>query len=275
MFVARFNRREEGGYTALYGKGSKQLQAILIQEDGKWQVESGLGVGEIEPAVKIRDVKAAWGEIAARSYGDVAPQSAPSAPPDSAPTPPRAGPPSLRKGPPSLKRPLAVGGITPEQAEVIAKLNELNKDPFGPSEPDPMAIMREDVAPGNDQATEDTPCCEKCGRQEHGWRKDPDGRWRPPCRCVFVEDPQADYAPDFTDKQMWDHLDSRLPSGMTVRDMQPSYLGALDHVYHWMLRNREYVCTDGKLDAPWAHVQRTLFRNLGYAEYRPEVWENK
>ncbi|KKM72926.1 hypothetical protein LCGC14_1415650 [marine sediment metagenome] len=101
------------------------------------------------------------------------------------------------------------------------------------------------------------PTCPECERPVTGWFDD-----LPPCRCNSAND--VGYTPDPFDRKMY----STERGGPRV-----SEYGALDMVYHWMMRNAEYVQTEGVMDSPWKEVQETLWRNLGYAEYRPSRFD--
>ena len=87
----RAQRREGGGYDFSFGARSKKLLAVAEKVDGKWRITDGFASDLPESFVKLKDLKAAWGELAAASYGQ------------SSPPPALGGPPSIRKGPPSLK----------------------------------------------------------------------------------------------------------------------------------------------------------------------------
>lgn len=105
----------------------------------------------------------------------------------------------------------------------------------------------------------DGPSCPDCGRPVAGWH---DGL--PPCRCA-APNPE-DYMPDPFDPRMYGRV--ALADAEAGPVLTP--LGALDVVYHWMLRNREYVTTDGGFDPVWEGVRSVLHRETSYPEYRPE-----
>lgn len=195
----RAQRREGGGYDFSFGARSKKLLAVAEKIDGKWQITDGFASNLPESFTKLRDLKVAWGELAAASYGQ------------SSPPPARGGPPSIRKGPPSIK-------------------------------PKPKAPVY------------DGPTCSDCNRPVTGWFDD-----LPPCRCNVAND--VDYTPDPFDPNMYDSIGG----GVEV-----SAYGALDMVYHWMLRSSTYIQREGVVDSPWKEVQAVLWRTRRYAEYRPD-----
>lgn len=223
MFKARFSRREAGGYDAAYGKGTKQLSAILEKVGGKWRISQGFAVGQIEASAKIADVKAEWGAKAEQAYGGETSI-------ESAPALPVSRPPPLRPGgPPSIKRIASAPSQMPQTAAV-------------PCVAEPY----------------DGPTCDECKAPLRGWHDN-----KPPCKCAFPYGP--DYQPDPFDPRMWEYA----PGTARTTNLTPT--GALDKIYAWMCRpeNRDYITTDGVLDSPWCDAQETLFRTLGYAEYRP------
>jgi len=116
--------------------------------------------------------------------------------------------------------------------------------------------------PATPKAEPGVATCPHCKQPFHGWRRE-GTRYLPPCRCNIPN--TEDYTPDPFDPRMYG-----MDNDNRFRELTP--IGVLDMVYHWMLRNREYVMTDGKLDPLWREVQRVLWTNTGYAEYRPEVW---
>lgn len=95
----------------------------------------------------------------------------------------------------------------------------------------------------------DGPTCPECKRPITGWHNG-----LPPCRCNAPNG--EDYIADPFDPKM------STDAGLTP-------VGALDQVFHWMLRNPTYVITDGKLDPVWEGVRESLFRETKYPEYRP------
>lgn len=104
----------------------------------------------------------------------------------------------------------------------------------------------------------DGPRCTLCGAAVHGWHNG-----LPPCRCGKVN--TEGYTPDPLDPKM---------VGATTTPGEPGAItayGALDMVYAWVRRNRDYATTEGKLDPLWETVREVLFRDLGYAEYRPDA----
>lgn len=265
MFIARFKRREDGGYDASYGKGSKKLSAVIMQEKGTWAVTQGHGDGVVRAYQKLGDVKNAWGASAESSYGTAeAPGSVPLSPKLS-------GPPSLkrapktdlaqvteRKGPPSLR---AAQGLEP----VHSKRD--GETPSGAGNYVPttweveMGLFEQN--PSVPKAPEGGTNCPSCHQPLTGWHKT-DGKWLPPCRCNFPNDDT--YEPDPFDPRMYETGPDH-----TLRHLTP--VGALDKVYAWMLRNKDYVTTNDTLDAPWSDVQEVLNRVTSYAEYRKEIWE--
>lgn len=99
----------------------------------------------------------------------------------------------------------------------------------------------------------DGPTCGACGQPITGWHNG-----LPPCRCGK---PNTDnYEPDPFDPKMYG-----TKSGPNGRELTP--IGALDTVFHWMLRNMSYVVTNGKLDPVWQEVQEVLARETQYPEY--------
>ncbi len=193
-------RREDGGYTLSFGAGSKKLVAVAELITARWRITDGFGTNAVKPAMKLKDLKAAWHALAEVSYGE------------SPPAPTLGGPPSIRKGPPSLRSP----------------------EPEAP------------VYGG--------PTCPECERPVTGWFDD-----MPPCRCNLAN--EVDYTPDPFDLNMYDRAGG---------DRNLSMSGVLDMVYYWMMRNPEYVQTEGVMDSPWKEVQEVLWRTHRYAEYRPE-----
>lgn len=266
-FVARFNRRTEGGYICTYGKGSKQLTAVMEQLDGKWKIVAGFAAGGVAADKKCGVVKEGWAALAAGAYGnEVSPETETTI---ESPAPP------VRPGPPSLRKPMAPEGAV-ESGCVPA-----GGKATGPPSLRPAAVSYVvDPFPMPDLAPEGVATCPACHMPFHGWTKAPYAdykiarnramehngeRYVPPCRCNEPND--AEYIPDLFDWRMYE-------PGPTGKRDHLTETGALDTVYHWMLRNKEYCITDGKLDEPWATIQSVLWRNTGYAEYRPEVWNN-
>lgn len=193
----RAQRREGGGYDFSFGARSKKLLAVAEKVGGKWLITDGFAFGLTDSYKKLSDLKGAWGEFAAASYGQ------------SSPPPALGGPPSIRKGPPRLK---------------------------------PKALVY------------DGPTCPDCRRPITGWFDD-----LPPCRCNAAND--VGYIPDPFDRSMFDSVGK----GVVV-----SAYGALDMVYHWMLRNPDYIQTKYVMASPWREVQEVLWRTRKYAEYRPD-----
>lgn len=265
-FKARFSRREDGGYDACYGKQSKKLAAVLIQSKGEWIVSEGFkSAGEVRPSKKLADVKEGWARHAEAAY-DTPAGAIKSAPPR------LSGPPSLRRavdkltepvnlrqipprvGPPSLR---VAQGIQPNRTEVVDRTEE--GEAIRELRTFEQEIERMAGIAAISIAEKGVATCPSCGRPFAGWSKDENGNSQPPCRCTMPND--DDYSPDPLDPRMHEmDYDNRL--------LHITPMGALDQVYHWMLRNPDYVKTDGKLDKVWANVQETLFRNTGYAEYR-------
>lgn len=256
MFKARFSRRDDEGYDAAYGKGSRKITAIVRQlEDKRWDVVEGFGSDTIAADKKLGVVKEAWGAAAAAAYEGVplemeAPTDDTSAPPP--PPLPRPGPPKLGlkapppPPPPKIKGPQASGG--------------LGDDTFGEGFEERFTAPTE-AKPG-------TPLCPTCEMPMTGWSKQRNpatdhDRFVPPCRCNKHKD--ANYEVDPFDFRMWKR------NHETGKMDVPTVLNSMDLVFAWMSRNPEYVMTDGKLDEPWASVQRNLFETTGYAEYRPGV----
>lgn len=241
-FNARFTRREAGGYNAAYGKGSKTLNAVLEQVNGKWGVTEGFGADSVTPDKKVSVVKAAWAVLTEAGYG---------AEPEPVPPPRGPRPPSLRK---------SAGGADHTEAK------GMNPPAFGP--PSLRKKFNIEAFPTPDLAPEGAATCPHCHRPFFGWTWEPwagdHKRTVPPCRCNHPN--EADYTPDPLDWRMWGHDEAG-------QYRKLSETGALDIVYHWMMRNREYVMTDGKLDRPWKEIQETLWAETGYAEYRPEMWQ--
>ncbi len=242
MFQARFSRREAGGYDCRFGKGERALTAVLEQSDKLWWVTQGFASdpGLVKAGKKIADVKEAWGVLAEAAYGGSAPAVL------STPKP----------GPPSLRKPVPVPEVT-EAKPVKAGPPSLR-----------LAGLKMEVLPTPEYAAEEAPKCPHCSMPFNGWTwvagQGAHKRLVPPCRCNLANEP--DYSPDPFDKNMW------LLNHETRKYDILSPLGALDVLYRWMMRNSDYCKTDGVLDAPWASVQETLWRELGYAEYRIEVW---
>ena len=213
---------------------------------------------------RLGEVKEGWAVRAEAAYGgDAATATEPELAP---PRPP--GPPSLRRtstdvtqmpprvGPPSLRM---AQGLDP-----VSFVNAGDKDGVpiyeGRSFADEMAGFENN--PSVEKAKPGAATCSECKQPLHGWHKD-GGVMKPPCRCAPTPE---DYTPCPFDPRMYgSDADNR------VRAVTP--IGVLDMVYHWMLRNREYVTTEGKLDPLWQEVQWVLWTNCGYAEYRPEVWQ--
>lgn len=271
MYTAKFHRRDDGGYDAFYGKGAKKLAATLELQNGKWAVTYGTGVGHVADSAKLREVKEGWAKYAEAEYGGESqtgtePADLPLAsdPPSLRPPPPslrRTAPPNLsqlpaRKGPPSLRMaqgldPTTFVSMTADDGRRIYEgssfASELEKFAANPSVP---------------KAEAGDPTCPECLRPHYGWRKDSEGMMKPPCRCEPTEE---GYHPDPFDPRMY-----ASDSENRFRVVTP--IGVLDMVYDWMLKNREYVTTDGKLDPLWLEVQQCLWRNTGYAEHRPERW---
>lgn len=254
-FVARFNRRPEGGYSCSYGKASNKVEAVMEQAGGVWSITAGAYAGQVTPDKKCGVVKEGWAKLAEASYGVAVDKVTPTPSPIVAPSKP---------GPPSLRVKSAGGGQVvvgsapqprPPSLKPESRLPKLDISPF----------------PAPEMAAEGTATCPACGMPFHGWswQVPPENakehkRAVPPCRCSFPNG--ADYAPDPLDARMF----RRGPSGKF--DILTE-IGALDIAYHWMLRNAEYCKTDGKLDSPWKEIQEVLYRDCGYAEYRPEIWQ--
>lgn len=239
-FVMRAHRRDDGGYDFTYGKSSKQLTAICQKIGKEWQVVLGYATGQVEGAVKIADVKAAWGALAEQSYGQSSPAPTVTIPPP--PGIPRM--PTIPRAPTRVEPTVSMGDVkfvTPEFADEGVATCPNCKQPFqGWTKPDHLQTDRNGV---------------------------PQRVFLPPCRCNF---PNADesYTPDPLDYRMY------------ARSYDPPYdytrltpIGALDMVHAWMLRNPEYVKTDGKLDPLWEQVRSTLAEHTHYPEYRIERWQ--
>jgi len=230
-FVARFARREVGGYTAVFGKGKMKLTAVLEETaDKKWGIVEGLGFEKLLSQKKLSVLKIEWGKLAEAIYKGQ-PVKPPTVPPVN---------PATHSGPPALNRNL--------------RSALLNDDTFGEgwSERFPTPILAEEGAAK----------CVACGQPKLGWTQGKDG-YLPPCRCET--DYSDTYTPDPLDHRMYRrHSESSL-------FMQITPLGALACVYAWMRRNSDYVRTDGRLDEPWASVRVTLFDTTHYPEYREET----
>jgi hypothetical protein len=269
-FKARFSRREDGGYDAFYGKGSKKLTAVIAQDQGKWKVSEGFAAGKVPAAKKLGDVKEGWAGLAEQAYGTNSEAGTPAV---TLPGPPRLGPPPppLRpkekidlsqipptKGPPSLRM---AQGIDPCSFTRTGSDDEGRGVYEGRSFADEMEAFM--ARPDVPKAEKGAATCPHCRQPFTGWRKE-GNNYLPPCRCNHPN--SDDYSPDLFDPRMWG-----MDTDNRFREITP--VGVLDMIYHWMLRNREYVTTDGKLDPLWQEVQRVLWRNTGYAEYRPERWE--
>lgn len=140
---------------------------------------------------------------------------------------------------------------TPPEAPPAAGPPRLPGPPrIGPPRVGPPVLMR--AAP-KVEAPYDGPTCQACGQPITGWHAG-----LPPCRCGKPN--TDDYEPDPFDPKMYG-----MQSGSKGRDLTP--IGALDIVFHWMLRNPGYVMTEGKLDPVWAEVQEVLSRETEYPEY--------
>jgi len=258
-YVAKFSRREAGGYDASYGKGSRKITAVLEQRLGVWGVTEGYAAGEIQATKKLSTVKEEWGVRAEAAYGGDDGGVDPPAPPA------RTGPPSLRKGPPSLRTPAAVKPpVGPPSLRKGRQPGEqaagAGDDTFGEGFSDHFVMPT--------MAAEDATRCPHCEQPFQGWTRESAphlafDRYIPPCRCSFPNG--EDYTPDPFDPRMYKRSESGQYDTLTP-------LGSLDMIHAWMLRNREYVTTDGKLDEPWASVQRSLWNTTGYREYRPARW---
>lgn len=256
-FKARFHRREEGGYEAVYGKSSKQLSAILLQQSYSWYVASGFGAGIVTPSKKIGDVKEGWAALAEAGYGGGGMNTI-AAP--AIPSPRLSGPPSLRRrpGPPSLR---AAQGIEPVHFRATEQVTDKGERIYEPSTFE-LEMGKFEQNPSVPKADDGVACCPSCNRPFQGWRKE-EGQWLPPCRCDM---PLEDYSPDPFDPRMYEKDETN-----AIRTLSP--IGVLDKVYAWMLSNPTYVTTDGQLDSPWADVQSVLHRTTGYAEYREERFQ--
>lgn len=234
-FKARFNRRDDGGYDANYGKGGKKITACILKgEDGDWAVASGaFSDGRITPHAKLGMVKVAWEEAAVAAYSGT---------PTPPPVPPRLGPPKLGGGPPKL-------AVKPAIAAPVLPLG--------------VVVASEGLDHYEPLADAGAATCPTCNSPMVGYRKDKYGRFHPPCQCGQREQP--DYEPDWHDPIF--HV-------RRGDDRMPSDLGMLDNVYGWMVRNPEYVMTDGKLDSPWAAVASRLWVATGRNEYHPSRWNH-
>lgn len=249
MFIARFNRREEGGYQCSYGKGSKALTAVMLKDaTNQWYISSGLGFGNVPKSKKVKDVKAAWSAIAVAAY-DQPKQSAP-----------RVGPPSLRplSVPPTPEAATEEAG-RPGAADDGAPADCPPPGCMGDDTPEPEPTPKEKAAAEEAAFTGER--CETCARPLNGWLGG-----KPPCRCGVVRTPE--YRPDFMDPKMWERVEvPHAKSGMKEVDMYLTTLGALDQVWNWVELNREYCSTDGKLDTVWEDVRVALVHGLNYPEY--------
>lgn len=266
-FVARYSRREDGGYDASYGKGSKKLEAVMLQDGKLWKVTSGFASGGVASSAKLGEVKEAWGKLAESAYGAGNTQTSSLSVPAGPPKLP--GPPSLRKsyplsvsaaprvGPPSLK---IARGIEPNP-----RLSTVDPNPVieGPTLQEWWDQMIE-KNPSIQVADAGVATCPECHQPNHGWHKGEDGTYKPPCRCAMPND--DGYEPDPFDPRMYE-----ADFEQTFRVLTP--IGVLDKLHAWMLRNPDYVTTESKLDPLWESVRDTLYRTTGYAEYRPERWE--
>jgi hypothetical protein len=125
-----------------------------------------------------------------------------------------------------------------------------------PRLPGPPRVGPPKLAPPPVAKPYDGPRCPECKQPITGWYGG-----LPPCQCGKPND--DNYEPDPFDPRMYEKT-----SGDRGRHLTP--IGVLDMVFHWMLRNKPYVTTDGKLDPVWAEVQDVLQRNTGYPEYRAE-----
>jgi len=225
-FTLKCRRDGEGQYSLAYGKGRRQVTAVvrLHPTDGMWRVTEGIG-GKITPSVRLKDIKDAWGPLAEVEYAVRVALTAPAAK-AAVPVPlrlpavsrPASVPPaiSVRKGPPSIASPKPV--VTPplQEAELASK---------------PQFET-----------------CDRCLAPKHGWHNGV-----PPCRCDFNN--TDDYTPDPLDPKMFE-------DGVRLTPV-----GALDIVFHWMLRNREYVSTNGILDPVWSEVHMVLYGNTRYPHH--------
>lgn len=123
----------------------------------------------------------------------------------------------------------------------------LSPPPAGPPKLGPPKLVQQQY---------DGPTCPACQRPITGFHNG-----LPPCRCNFPNTDQ--YEADIFDPRMY----QQGPGGKG-HVLTPT--GALDQVFHWMLRSKDYVTTDGKLDPVWADVQEVLSRTVKYPEYRIE-----
>jgi hypothetical protein len=269
-FVARFSRRDDGGYDCSYGKGGKKLTAVCSVVDGKWKVSEGFGMGQIPAAKKLGAVKKDWAKLAEQAYGTNGEAATAAVTP---PGPPRLGPPPLRpkekidlsqipptKGPPSLRM---AQGLDPCSFVLTGEDGEGRGVYESRSFTDEMEafMARRDVP----KAEKGAATCPHCKQPFTGWRKE-GNNYLPPCRCNHPN--SDDYSPDPFDPRMYG-----MDNDNRFREITP--VGVLDMIYHWMLRNKEYVMTEGKLDPLWQEVQRVLWTTTGYAEYRPERWQGE
>lgn len=255
-FIARFSRREAGGYDCSYGKGSRQLTAVMEKIDGKWKIVDGFATNGVESDPKISVVKEGWAALAASSYGTGASPETVAAP--TLPVvPSRPGPPSLRKSAPE-----GTGEV---------KGASISTSPAGPPSLRGVgSFPKIQPFPTPELAPEGASTCPHCHMPFNGWtwQTPPEDsrehkRLIPPCRCNEAN--TAEYAPDLFDARMYRR-------GADGKFTVLTEMGVLDMIYHWALRNKEYVVTDGKLDSPWKEAQEVLWRDCGYSEYRPEIW---
>lgn len=254
MFKARFSRREDGGYAASYGKGSRKITAVVLQAPGgAWDVTEGFGSDTVAADKRLGAVKEAWGLAATAAYDGVPiPEEASTA--QSIPPPP----PLLRRtGPPSL----AV--VREHEQHILKALGPLVKS--GPlmsngGFDDTLGEGFSERFPSPEMAKPGATTCPTCLMPLHGWSKAEGSvheRFVPPCRCNLHA--REGYEPDPLDMRMY------------RRDQSLTPIGALDLVFAWMAKQPEYVKSEGKLDEPWSTVQRVLFETTGYAEFRPGV----
>lgn len=120
--------------------------------------------------------------------------------------------------------------------------------------PGPPSISKPTPEPPFEPTSKQTiSLCHTCGAPENGWH---DGV--PPCRCAFNN--TDDYVPDPLDPKM-------------VESGNLTALGALDIVFAWMLRNKEYVATNGVIDPVWSEVQMVLYRETQYPHHKAERFQ--
>lgn len=238
------------GYTLAYGKGKKKLAGEVRKNDaGEWAVVEGFGTGLVAPSKRLKDIKDAWEPLAVAQYDQSVdlnpvkngtPELNRRLPvPPSVPGPPKPGPPTITPvrtsgGPPAIPK---IGG----PPSIPARSGPPSIKP-----PAPTPAPEEPPFDATSKRTVET--CSECGAPKNGWHNGV-----PPCRCEFNNTDA--YVPDPLDPKMFDEDQNLTP------------VGALDMVFAWMLRNKEYVSTNGILDPVWSEVQAAVYRATNYPHH--------